>query len=190
MWSLWQVPACEEHGAAWAAEHPEWSRDAEPKPEPTWQELLDGMNPMARSIAEDMMRMDEEFFLYGNGPRPGDPGFEVGALMRGVLDGPLDLLHTLVSPSSFVPMIVEPGPEFPDAIGQLLHAALNPPQQDGPPYTHTFRHPLPEVALDDAGQPLRDERGEPVMVYPLSPSYTITRGPEYTGVLDYLKEQQ
>ncbi|MEZ0090013.1 hypothetical protein [Streptacidiphilus sp. EB129] len=104
MWSLWQVPACEEHGATWAAEHPEWSRDAEPKPEPTWQELLDGMNPMARSIAEDMMRMDEEFFLYGNGPRPGDPGFETGGLMKGVLG---EILPGVVMP---YPKAPPPGP--------------------------------------------------------------------------------
>lgn len=50
-------------------------------PEPTWEELLDGMNPIERGLAEDMMRADLDFTLYGNGPRPGDDGFQFGGLM-------------------------------------------------------------------------------------------------------------
>jgi hypothetical protein len=80
-WSLWQVPACEDHGAQWAAEHPEWSRDA-PKPEPkTWQELLDGLNPIARELAEDVMRRDMDALLCGTGPRPGNDAFQFGGLL-------------------------------------------------------------------------------------------------------------
>lgn len=89
-WSLWQVPACEEHGAAWASGHPEWTRGTEPKPEPSWQGLLDGLSPSARVLAEDYRRRMDDALLYGNGPRPEEPGFDgIGALMKGVLAGPV-----------------------------------------------------------------------------------------------------
>lgn len=88
-WSLWQVPACEEHGAAWAAGHPEWRRDTESKPEPTWQELLDGLNPFARALAEDYRRAMDDALLFGNGPRPGDPQTGIGGLMGGVVGAEL-----------------------------------------------------------------------------------------------------
>lgn len=57
------------------------------------------------------------------------------------------------------------GPLFPDGIGAVLHAILNPqPQpQPGPPYVHTLEPPEPEY----------DEGGNPY--WPLEPSFTITR---------------
>jgi len=53
----------------------------------------------------------------------------------------------------------------------------------GPPWTHTFQHPLPEMVLveDDDGGMVEVER------WSLLPSYTITRAPEFTGVLSYLE---
>jgi hypothetical protein len=67
----------------------------------------------------------------------------------------------------------------PAAIGSLLHAMLAPPTQDGPPYVHTFQHPEPVPVLDDDGQPMFGEAGEPVMRVPLLPTHTITRGPVF-----------
>lgn len=102
-WSLWQVPACEEHGAAWAVEHPEWSRDA-PKREPqSYRELLDGLNPIERALAEDMMQRDMDALLYGNGPRPGDDGFAFGGLLATIGGEP----PTVVAP---YPKAAPPGP--------------------------------------------------------------------------------
>lgn len=100
-WSMWQVPACEEHGTAWALEHPEWNRDA-PRPEPqTWRDLLDAMNPIERSLAETMMRSDMDSLLYGTGARPDEPGFTgFGSLFP---DGP----PTIVMP---YPKAAPPGP--------------------------------------------------------------------------------
>lgn len=58
--------------------------------------------------------------------------------------------------------------------------------QAGPPWTYTFRHPLPELVE------AKDEDGNPVLVerWPLLPSYTLTRAPEFTGVLSYLEDRQ
>jgi hypothetical protein len=104
-WSMWQVPACEEHGAAWAAEHPQWSRDA-PKAEPqSWQELLDGLNPIARELAEDMMQRDMDALLYGTGPRPDRPEFTgIDGLMAGIAGAELP---AIVMP---YPKAAPPGP--------------------------------------------------------------------------------
>jgi hypothetical protein len=104
-WSLWQVTACEEHGAAWAAEHPEWTRDPGPEPEPSWQELLDGLNPFARMVAEDYRQRMGDALLYGNGPRPGAPEFTgIGGLMSGIL---APELPAVVTP---YPKTLPPGP--------------------------------------------------------------------------------
>jgi hypothetical protein len=104
-WSMWQVPACEEHGAAWAAENPQWSRDA-PKREPqTWREVLDGLSPFERSVAEDFERSMDDLLMYGNSPRPGEHEFTgIGGLMSSTLD---DLLPTIVAP---YPKAAPPGP--------------------------------------------------------------------------------
>lgn len=66
---------------------------------------------------------------------------------------------------------------LPDHMGYFLNAFLNPPQQDGAPYVHTFQQPEPVPVLDDDGRPVLDEAGEPVMQVPLLPTHTITRGP-------------
>lgn len=74
-WSLWQVPACEEHGAAWAVEHPEWSRDAEPKPRKTVEELLSDMDPFKRAVTEAHIAAMEEALLGCAGPTDGPHEF-------------------------------------------------------------------------------------------------------------------
>jgi hypothetical protein len=58
------------------------------------------------------------------------------------------------------------------------------PGQPGPPWLHSFQHPLPDLveADDDDGRPVLVER------WPLLPSYTITRAPKFTGVLSYLED--
>lgn len=57
-------------------------------------------------------------------------------------------------------------PLFPDSIGEVLHAILNPQPQPGPPYVHTIEPPEPEY----------DEDGNPY--WPLEPSFTITEAGE------------
>jgi len=53
---------------------------------------------------------------------------------------------------------------FPDGIGEVLHALLNPESRPGPPYTHTFN--LPPTEYDDDGEPLPPR---------IEPSMTIVR---------------
>ena len=53
---------------------------------------------------------------------------------------------------------------FPDGIGEVLHALLNPELRFGPPYTHTFN--LPPTEYDDDGEPLPSR---------IEPSMTIVR---------------
>jgi hypothetical protein len=53
---------------------------------------------------------------------------------------------------------------FPDGIGEVLHALLNPEPQPGLPYTHTFN--MPPTEYDDDGEPL------PLIV---EPTMTIVR---------------
>lgn len=76
----------------------------EPKPEPTWQEMLAAMIPVERYIAEGIMQRDTDALLFGVGPRPGDAGFQVGALMSGILG---DMLPTITAP---YPKAPPPGP--------------------------------------------------------------------------------
>jgi hypothetical protein len=66
-----------------------------------------------------------------------------------------------------------PAPES-EGIGALLKALLAPPEHDGPPHIHTFKHPEPEPVLDDDGQPVLDEAGEPITRYVARPTHTIT----------------
>jgi hypothetical protein len=53
---------------------------------------------------------------------------------------------------------------FPDCIGEVLHALLNPEPQPGSPYTHTFT--WPETEYDDDGEPLPPK---------IEPSMTVNR---------------
>lgn len=99
-WSLWQVPACEEHGAAWAAEHPEWSRDAEPTPRKTTAELLAEMDPITRAVAEEYNRAMEEALIGGV-----EPG---GGLFQ--FDG---VLAALGMNNGALPAVVAPSPKAP-----------------------------------------------------------------------------
>lgn len=57
--------------------------------------------------------------------------------------------------------------------------------QSGPPWTHSFQHPAPEIVM------VETEDGTLAMVeqYPLLPTHTITRAPRFTGVLDYLEDR-
>jgi len=92
-WSLWQVLACEEHGAAWAAGHPEWTRDRPESSGKTAAEVLAEwrarLSPGARLAADAMDRAMDDALLYGTGPRPDEPGFDgIGALMKNILDAP------------------------------------------------------------------------------------------------------
>jgi hypothetical protein len=90
-WSIWGVPACEDHAAEWAASRPEWSRKAEPQPEPSWQELRAGLNPFTRSVAEECNRRMENALLHGEGPRPDVPAF-TGLAGLADANGIVDLL--------------------------------------------------------------------------------------------------
>jgi len=53
---------------------------------------------------------------------------------------------------------------FPDGVGEVLHALLNPEPQPGSPYTHTFN--LPPTEYNDNGEPLPPR---------IEPSMTIVR---------------
>lgn len=112
-WSLWQVPACAAHGAEWAAGHPEWTRGTELKPEPSWQELPDGLDSFARGVAEDYSQGMENALLYGDGPRQDGPEFtgldEVmgdamggGSVVPWRSDSDGDLVRALLSPGWFI----------------------------------------------------------------------------------------
>lgn len=62
---------------------------------------------------------------------------------------------TPVAPTVWLPMAEEvEQPLFPNAIGELLHAALDPEPTPGPPYTHTISAP-PGWEYDDEGDPIR-----------------------------------
>ena len=57
-------------------------------------------------------------------------------------------------------------PLFLAGAGELLRAVTDPPEQDGPPYVHTFRPPEPEY----------DEDGEPLPM-PVGPSLSFVSWP-------------
>lgn len=57
-----------------------------------------------------------------------------------------------IAPTVWLPMVEQP--LFPDAVGELLHAALDPEPTPGPPYTHTIPAP-PGWEYDDEGDPIR-----------------------------------
>lgn len=59
---------------------------------------------------------------------------------------------TYVAPTVWLPMVEKP--LFPDAVGELLRAVLNPKPTPGPPYTHTITAP-PGWEYDDEGEPIR-----------------------------------
>lgn len=46
----------------------------------------------------------------------------------------------------------DPKPLFPESVGEVLHAVLDPEPLPGPPYTHTFN--LPPTEYDEDGEPL------------------------------------
>lgn len=100
--------------------------------------------------------------------------------MRDLVGPPM--FGTPVVPTAFLSLYEEPTPLFPEAIDQLLVAASEQPAP-GPPFVHRFQHPLPETVLveGDDGEVVEVER------WPLLPHYTITRAPEFTGVLGYLE---
>jgi hypothetical protein len=50
---------------------------------------------------------------------------------------------------------------------------LAPPENDGPPYVHTFQPPEPVPILGGDGHPVLDEDGDPVMRVPVLPSFTF-----------------
>lgn len=94
-WSLWQVPACEEHAAAWVAAHPEWTRRPEPDPGVSAEELmerlraarqewLDGLDPLTRSIVVEHQQAVTDALLYGTGSRTEGPAFTG---FTGLMDG-------------------------------------------------------------------------------------------------------
>lgn len=112
--------------------------------------------------------------------------------MRDLLGPDMPAFGTPVAPT--VPL--EPEPLFPEVIGQVLAAASEPLALPGSPWTHTFHRPLPEEALYDCVHCLTcgesphcggcDCAAPPA---PLLPGYTITRAPEFTGVLGYLEDR-
>ena len=72
--------ACEEHGAAWAAGHPEWTRERPESPGKTGAEVLAewraGLSPGERLAADAMDRAMDDALLYGvGGHTPDQPNF-------------------------------------------------------------------------------------------------------------------
>lgn len=68
------------------------------------------------------------------------------------LEDPDPPFGAYVAPTAWLPMVGQP--LFPDAVGELLHAALHPEPAPGPPYTHTISAP-PGWEYDDEGEPIR-----------------------------------
>jgi hypothetical protein len=107
-------------------------------------------------------------------------GFPMSSFVTWPLREPMQF-GTPLPPLTFLPFDVEPELRFPEAMGQLLDAFLNPPSQDGPPYVRTFAHPMPEeVQVDD------EDWTETVL--PAWPSFTVEQRPTFTGVLAYLAD--
>lgn len=118
-WSVWAVPACGEHAAAWVAEHPEWTRKPEPEAEPApssegfleelrlaRQAWLDSLDPVTRGVVEDYIQRMADEMLYGSGPRREEPEFTG---FTGLMDG---LAGPVVS-AEYVPVLKAPAPQPP-----------------------------------------------------------------------------
>ena len=82
---------------------------------------------------------------------------------------------TYVAPTTWLPMVHPP--LFPDAIGELLHATLNPEPAPGPPYTHTIPAP-PGWEYDDEGEPIRPLFWPSLTVEARTPAAYVSFGQE------------
>jgi hypothetical protein len=97
-WSIWAVPACEEHAAEWAAGHPEWTRPSEREDtaeQPSVGALLAGhqaareawLAGLPTEVREAWLAADraaENMLLWGNPDGP-SPGTQPGKLSDGLL---------------------------------------------------------------------------------------------------------
>lgn len=96
---VYQVPACQPHADAWAAQHPEWQRrddeeEAEPKSldelladaQAEKERLLADMHPLARDLLLDYERRMDNEFLYADPDGP-PPGWRPGRMFTGWFQG-------------------------------------------------------------------------------------------------------
>jgi hypothetical protein len=98
-WSIWAVPACEEHAAAWAAAHPEWTRPDKPEGRSGSASLGAVLADHRAAKAARLAAMPEELrqtwqaadraaaeniLLWGNPDGPG-PGVQPEKLFDGLL---------------------------------------------------------------------------------------------------------
>jgi hypothetical protein len=150
-----------------------------------WQELLDGLNPFARVVAEDYSQRMDNALLYGNGPRPDEPGFDgIGALMNSVLagSGPLGgppWTHSFRPPEP-VPVLDGDGRPVFDQDGEpVLDVPLVPHFTFEPLPSLPPTWPRPETSFGTAVTPT------PFLpLVPAEPAETAV----FTGVLAYLAD--